>query len=615
MKRILIALLIAGITLSPLSLAPIYSAEDPPVETAEPTPAPEDETAPEEPAPPVTEEPPETAPPDTTPPADWAPTVDSVTALLIAAAEAGHDLITFSTVELLADDFMQTVCNRVLGETPQIFYLRAIDVGVLTLPAPDEDGNLYRYELRPIYSILPGDELTAAQAYVRTETDKILAQIPAKATRLETLLFLHDYIGLNFAYDTTHTVSNLYGLLQNKVGVCQAYVHLYAYLLNRLQIPNAMVTSTEMNHIWTQVELDGQWYHIDATWDDPTPDRPGRVSYTHFLLSDAGITATGHTNYTAPHPCTSTRFEDTFFGDLGSTILSTEQGYFAVGRSTRQLLRLDLETLTALPIADLSEIRWPVWDSPDSYWREQYINLYYDGTLLYFNGPDAIWAVDPHGKAPIALLTHLPTDGYLYNLTGSGHTLTCGVGKAPGEISFTVSFTTPHRFGEAVGQLFTTRTCAICGAEDHQLTPTGDAFVTPFVSTRPVAGGLHDLRLLLLLDSAQLEASEPLTVLVKLLSIDGDRTVETTLSAAAYRLFLAYEQVYSGGKTYSAANGCELVGLILENLELYSYDRISLSVTCGEQLICTAELPAELLFPPVTEPPLTDTPVSTDEAA
>lgn len=34
------------------------------------------------------------------------------------------------------------------------------------------------------------------------------------------------------------------------------------------------------------MNLDGKWYHMDTTWDDPTPDRKGKVSHSYYLLSD-----------------------------------------------------------------------------------------------------------------------------------------------------------------------------------------------------------------------------------------------------------------------------------------------------------------------------------------
>ena len=60
-----------------------------------------------------------------------------------------------------------------------------------------------------------------------------------------------------------------------------------------------MVPSNEMNHVWNLLKIDGQWYHMDVTWDDPVPDQPGIVIYTHFLMTDSELDSIGgHADWT-----------------------------------------------------------------------------------------------------------------------------------------------------------------------------------------------------------------------------------------------------------------------------------------------------------------------------
>lgn len=40
-------------------------------------------------------------------------------------------------------------------------------------------------------------------------------------------------------------------------------------------------------HTWNMVKVDGNWYHVDITWDDPTG--ANTLRYTYFLVSDAQI--------------------------------------------------------------------------------------------------------------------------------------------------------------------------------------------------------------------------------------------------------------------------------------------------------------------------------------
>ena len=45
-------------------------------------------------------------------------------------------------------------------------------------------------------------------------------------------------------------------------------------------------------HMWNKVQLDGEWYNVDCTWDDPMGVEPGSVRYDYFLVSDKDISAT-----------------------------------------------------------------------------------------------------------------------------------------------------------------------------------------------------------------------------------------------------------------------------------------------------------------------------------
>lgn len=60
-------------------------------------------------------------------------------------------------------------------------------------------------------------------------------------------------------------------------------------------------------HAWNLVKLDGEWYHLDTTWNDPVPNQPGKVRYDYFLASDATLRA-DHSWEEEKYPVTA--FED-----------------------------------------------------------------------------------------------------------------------------------------------------------------------------------------------------------------------------------------------------------------------------------------------------------------
>ena len=79
----------------------------------------------------------------------------------------------------------------------------------------------------------------------------------------------HDHIVNNTVYDEENRFDSYtaYNLITSGVSICGGYSDIIAIYLNKLGVKNYKITSE--NHIWNLVELDGAWYHLDATWDDP----------------------------------------------------------------------------------------------------------------------------------------------------------------------------------------------------------------------------------------------------------------------------------------------------------------------------------------------------------
>jgi transglutaminase/protease-like cytokinesis protein 3 len=57
-----------------------------------------------------------------------------------------------------------------------------------------------------------------------------------------------------------------------------------AIFLNRYGIDNYKVAS--VNHVWNAVKLDGKWYHLDLTWDDPIMEEGKDVVLHDYFLID-----------------------------------------------------------------------------------------------------------------------------------------------------------------------------------------------------------------------------------------------------------------------------------------------------------------------------------------
>lgn len=175
-------------------------------------------------------------------------------------------------------------------------------------------------EVYPVYT-LTGAELTAARAFYRETVASVLTEMEAVFgdtlhTEADTVLYLHDLLAHRYAYDTRAdgaANADAYTFFRDGVGVCQAYALAFTALCEGAGLEAHTVVSDAMDHAWNHVRVEGEWYHVDVTRDDPIPAEGGApaVTHTRLLRSDGGMEAMGYYGYTctAGCACTSDRFE------------------------------------------------------------------------------------------------------------------------------------------------------------------------------------------------------------------------------------------------------------------------------------------------------------------
>lgn len=78
----------------------------------------------------------------------------------------------------------------------------------------------------------------------------------------------------------------VYGALVKGSAVCEGYAHAMCMLLNKVGIDCYYANGYGENapHMWNTVKIYGEWYHLDATWDDNE-----NAYYNFFNLSDSRI--------------------------------------------------------------------------------------------------------------------------------------------------------------------------------------------------------------------------------------------------------------------------------------------------------------------------------------
>lgn len=182
----------------------------------------------------------------------------------------------------------KSVYRQVINENPELFFVSggygysrtSSGIVISVLPKYKVDGN-EKKELTEAEK----EQINEQLAELKSVVDGVIAQVGSGWTELEKALFLHDYLATHAEYDMSYKKTDAYSLLVEGSGVCEAYTLAYRLLLNRVGITSGTVRSESLNHVWNLVQIDGSWYHVDVTWDDPVKDRLGRVAHTHFCTS------------------------------------------------------------------------------------------------------------------------------------------------------------------------------------------------------------------------------------------------------------------------------------------------------------------------------------------
>lgn len=186
--------------------------------------------------------------------------------------------------------------------------------------------------------------------WVTEEIKQILQQLITKdMTTLEKIVAVHDYIVRNHQYEmnTTGSPFTVYTFMHEKQGVCMAYALLFEKMMESLDIPCYYVVGkadgeSDLGHAWNMVELDGEWYHIDATWNDLGSKLPNHeIRYRYFLRSDAFMKRDHHWNPEHYPQCLSETYKG--LSNVYDVTFSNGKLYFPHPK-TAHLIEMDLAT-------------------------------------------------------------------------------------------------------------------------------------------------------------------------------------------------------------------------------------------------------------------------------
>ena len=215
--------------------------------------------------------------------------------------------------------------------------------------------------------------------------------------------YFNGTIAANHGYD-------MYGALVKHSCVCQGYAETMFYLLREAGLSCAVASSENINHAWNIVKIHGKWYHIDATWDDPVWDMPGRSYHDYFLVSFDTMNKNTLTNHakdrtdmvvSAQWGDTYTTAVDTtyesgkFWNGIAKVIFYKDGHWYSISEGSSKTSFNINKYQYSTNINKVLYSGTAKWTTPSGgYYPGVYSSIYLRGDNLYFTTPDSLNKID-----------------------------------------------------------------------------------------------------------------------------------------------------------------------------------------------------------------------------
>ena len=197
---------------------------------------------------------------------------------------------------------LDSAMNSLVLDNPELFYIDITKMYLLT--------NITTRILSTTYEVSisgNGDSYLEEGFNSEEEVDVAISNIEnikneiisnTSGNTVDKIRYVHNYLIDTVEYNVNAGtgIRDIYGTLINQKAVCEGYAKAFKYIMDELEIPCILVCGTATNsvgvtenHAWNYVQIDGVWYAVDVTWDDPIirgellGDLPDDIRYGYFL--------------------------------------------------------------------------------------------------------------------------------------------------------------------------------------------------------------------------------------------------------------------------------------------------------------------------------------------
>ena len=180
--------------------------------------------------------------------------------------------------------------------------------------------------------------------------DEIKSMTTSQMSDLDKVILVHDYIVSHTYYEKTSDAKGCAGgILGDGHGLCTGFARAFNAAMKYLGVETRYASSDDMNHAWSLVKIDGQFYHVDCTWDDTHEEKYGYIGHCYLLASDTRFNKSipsRHYNWivkdadystTIKLSATNTKFDNWFVHNVKSLMVyNNGYWYYADGKTIKR---------------------------------------------------------------------------------------------------------------------------------------------------------------------------------------------------------------------------------------------------------------------------------------
>lgn len=261
------------------------------------------------------------------------------------------------------------------------------------------------------------------------EINSIIDDVAAKASEfkssIEKLIYIHNYLVENVEYSENidNDINNIYGALVLKKTMCVGYAQAFCKIAERTGFKTYVVSSEKLKHAWNMVNVNGKYYFVDCTWDDPVFDEISLASnpvsgygcYKYFMCSEEFFVKNEHnaSDYLVNSEnimgvVTSKEYDDFFWRDFEALMkYANGSWYYDYGYNGNEVnypsdvkFSIDRFTFKDNKNYDNKTVRTikACWQDGNQFYTEFNPAIQTIGNFLYYFKPEGIYRLEEDGR-------------------------------------------------------------------------------------------------------------------------------------------------------------------------------------------------------------------------